>query len=249
MLITTMNENDYLLRESKRIPSFFIFMAILGLLAVLIGFGKTFIIPTATGTFSAPLIIHIHGAFAFSWIALFLIQALLIHNRKYSLHQILGILGICIAAGVMVTMILVGKYVVGRDLKQGAGEFSYSSLIGVFTSAFMFILLVLSGILKRKNASAHKRFMLLATIVVLWPAWFRFRHYFPSVPRPDIWFALVLADSLIIIAWIWDKFRNGAIHPVLKYGGLFIILEQTFEVFAFDSTMWRGIAKWIYYIL
>ncbi|MBL0132436.1 MAG: hypothetical protein IPP43_16140 [Chitinophagaceae bacterium] len=114
-------------------------MAIFGLLAVLIGFGKTFIIPTAKGTFSAPLIIHIHGAFAFSWIVLFLIQTLLIHNRKYRLHQILGILGICIAAGVTVTMILVGKYVVGRDLKQELGEFSYSSLIGVITSALMFL--------------------------------------------------------------------------------------------------------------
>ena len=244
-----MYENDFLLSERKKTPSFFIFMAILGLLAALIGFGKTFIIPTANGTFSAPLIIHVHGVFAFSWILLFLIQTLLIHNRKYRLHQILGILGICIAAGVMVTMILVGHYVVGRDLKQGLGEFSYSSLLGVITSAFMFITLVLFGIIKRKTASSHKRFMLLATIVVLWPAWFRFRHYFPSVPRPDIWFALVLPYSIIIIAWIWDKLMNGAIHPVFKYAGLSIILEQSFEVFAFDSPMWRSIAKWIYFIL
>ena len=88
--------------------------------------------------------------------------------------------------------------------------------------------------------------MLLATIVVLWPAWFRFRHYFPSVPRPDIWFAFVLADSLIIFAWIWDKIKNGNIHPVLKWVGLFIILEQSFEVVAFDSLMWRTIGKLIY---
>ena len=91
--------------------------------------------------------------------------------------------------------------------------------------------------------------MLLATIVVLWPAWFRFRHYFPSVPRPDTWFALVMADSLIIVAWVWDKLRNGKIHPVLKYVGLFIILEQSFEVVAFDTPLWRDIAKWIYNIL
>ena len=244
-----MNENDFLVDEKKKIPSFFIFIAIVGLLAVLIGFGKTFIIPTANGTFSAPAIIHIHGAFAFSWILLFLIQTSLIHYRRYNLHQTLGILGVFIAAGVMVTMILVGKYVVFRDLGKGLGEVSYSSIIGDITSALIFFAFVILGILKRKEASAHKRFMLLATIVVLWPAWFRFRHYFPAIPRPDIWFAIVLADSLIIIAWIWDKLRNGSIHPVLKYGGAFIILEQTFEVIAYGSPVWRSAAKWIYSIL
>jgi hypothetical protein len=243
-----MSETDFLVIKKRKIPSFFFFIAIIGLLAVLIGFGKTFIVPTVKGTFSAPLIIHIHGAFAFSWIVLFLIQTSLIHYRKYSLHQTLGILGVFIALGVIVTMILVGKHVVNRDLRQGLGDFSYSSLIGNITTGLMFFTFVLFGILKRENAATHKRLMLLATIVVLWPAWFRFRHYFPSIPRPDIWFGLVLADSLIIIAWIWDKLRNGAIHPVLKYGGLFIILEQTFEVFAFDCPMWRNIAKWIYSI-
>ena len=135
-------------------------------------------------------------------------------------------------------MIPAGMYVVKRDLSQQVGEASYSSLLGVITSGILFLTLVIIGLLKRNNSESHKRFMLLSVIVVLWPAWFRFRHYFPSVPRPDIWFALVLADSLIIIAWIWDKLKNGRIHPVLKFVGLFIILEQTFEVLVFDSPIW-----------
>lgn len=88
--------------------------------------------------------------------------------------------------------------------------------------------------------------MLLATLVVLWPAWFRFRHYFPSVPRPDIWFAVVLADSLIVISCIWDKSINGKVHPVFKFVGVFIILEHIFEVIYFDSPIWRSVAKFIY---
>ena len=224
-------------------------MAIVGLLAVLIGFAKTFIIPVATNSFTAPLLIHVHGAFAFAWILLFLTQTVLIHFHKYKIHQTLGIFGVFIAAGVMLTMVPAGLFVVQRDLKQGFGESAYSSLIGVITSGIMFFCLVLTGVLKRNVPEAHKRLMLLATIVVLWPAWFRFRHYFPSVPRPDIWFALVLPDSLIIISWIWDKFKNGIIHPVLKYVGLFIILEQTFEVIAYDSSIWQQTAKWLYDLL
>ena len=230
-------------------PSFFFITAIIGLIAVLIGFGKTFIVPVAEGKFSAPVVIHIHGAFAFSWILLFLIQTSLIHFRKYRVHQLLGIIGFFISVGVMITIISAEMNVVKRELDRGVGETAYSTLIGSVTSAVMFFSLVLIGIVKRNNAESHKRCMLLATIVVLWPAWFRFRHYFPSVPRPDIWFAIVLADSLIVFSWVWDRIKNGRIHPVLKYAGLFIILEHIFEVLAFDSAVWRHIAKWIYYFL
>jgi len=230
-------------------PSFFFIIGLVGMLAVLIGFSKTFFLPVVAGTFKAPMAIHIHGLFAFAWIFLFLIQTSLIHFRKYYLHQVLGFSGLFIAGGVTITMVPAGLYVVHRELAQGLGAIAYSSLIGVLTSGILFFALVSAGILKRNRPEAHKRYMLLATIVVLWPAWFRFRHYFPSIPRPEIWFALVLADSLIIIAWIWDKCKNGSIHVVLKYAGLFIILEQTFEVIAFNSSAWQIVAKWVYDLL
>jgi hypothetical protein len=42
--------------------SFFFFMSLVGLLAVLVGFAKTFIIPVAAGSFKAPFSIPLHGA-------------------------------------------------------------------------------------------------------------------------------------------------------------------------------------------
>jgi hypothetical protein len=113
----------------------------------------------------------------------------------------------------------------------------------------MFAILVGLGYKYRKKPKIHKRLLLLATIVLLWPAWFRFRHFFPSVPRPDIWFAVVLADSLIILSWLADKLTYKKIHPVLLYGGIFIITEHALEVLMFDSEPWRVVAKAIYSIL
>lgn len=233
----------------KRLPSFFLVMAIVGLFAAIIGFGKTFFLPVARGKFDAPFVIHLHGAFAFAWVLLFVVQPTLIHFQNYRIHQYLGILGLLIAAGISVTMIPAGIFVVHRDLDQGLGEFAYSSLFGVITSGILFFALVLSGIVNRKKPETHKRLMLLATIVVLWPAWFRFRHYFPSVSRPEIWFGLILADSLIVIAWIWDKLKNGRIHPVLKYIGTFIIVEQSLEVALFGTPAYQVVAKWFYGLL
>lgn len=233
-------------RKQPSRTNFFYFMSLVGLSAAFIGFGKTFFLPVSQGKFEAPFIIHLHGAFAFGWITLFFIQAVLIRRSRYSMHARLGILGLIMASGIAITLFPTGKFVVDRDLAAGLGNSAYSSILGTITSGLLFFLLVLTGILNRKRPDYHKRLMLLATIVVLWPAWFRFRHYFPTVPNPEIWFALVLADSLILALWIHDWIRLKKIHPVSLYAGLFIIIEQSFEVWAFDRPLWREIAKELY---
>lgn len=230
----------------RKFPSFYFCMACISLVVVLVGFAKTFFIPVARREFHAPAIIHIHGAFAFAWVLLFLAQSGLINRRMIGVHMKLGLAGLFVAIGVLLTMIPAGVHVVKRDLGQGVGEAAYSSLTGIVSSGCIFLTLVILGIINRRRPELHKRFMLLATIVVLWPAWFRFRHYFPTVPRPDIWFAVVLADSLILVAWVWDRIRNKQIHPVLLYGGLCIIIEQSFEVIVYDSLPWRQVSKGLF---
>lgn len=226
--------------------AFFLGMSLTGLAAAFIGFGKTFFLPVSQGSFEAPFIIHLHGAFAFGWIILFFIQAFLIRRSHYSLHARLGILGLIMAAGIAITLFPTGKIVVARDLATGLGDSAYSSILGTIVSGLLFFALVIAGIWNRNRPDFHKRLMLLATIVVLWPAWFRFRHYFPSVPHPEIWFALVLADSLILVLWVHDLMRLKKIHPVSLYIGSFIILEQCIEVWAFDRPLWRTIAREVY---
>lgn len=230
----------------RRYVSLYTAIGVIGLAAVLIGFSKTFIVPVANATFHAPIIIYVHGFFALSWILLVLIQAYLIKAENWTLHMTMGMLGLLIAGAVAVTIPMAGAYQVEKDLAQGLGDNAISTFLGTLTSALMFISLVLAGLYYRQRPEVHKRLMLLATIVVLWPAWFRFRHFFPSVPNPEIWFALVLADSLIIIAWVWEKIANGRVHPTLLYVGSLVIMEQTFEVLAFDSEPWRAIAKTLY---
>lgn len=235
--------------NQKRKPSLFLILAITGLAAVLTGFARTFIIPVSSGTFKAPFSIYLHGAFAFSWIALFVVQAFLIHVRRYKLHMTLGIVGIIIALGTAITMVPAGVFEVNKSLKNGAGEMAYSGIVGTCTSGILFLSFVLCAVYYRNRPDVHKRLMLLSTIIVLWPAWFRFRHFFPSVPRPDIWFGVVLADSLIIIAWILDKIANGKIHRTLLWGGLIIIIENILEILLFDSSPWRATGKYIYHLV
>ncbi len=231
----------------KRKPSsFFLIMGCVGLFAILTGFSQTFIIPLSLQKFEAPGSIYIHAFFTFSWVMLFTIQSLLIRSRQHKLHIQLGIAGVIIALGAVITLIPVALYIIERDLKLGLGETAYSNSVSLLTTGLMFLIMVGFGLYFRKRPTLHKRLLLLATIVLLWPAWFRFRHFFPQVPRPDIWFGLVLADSLMVVAWFWDRTQHKQIHPVLLWGGIAVMLEQSLEVFLYDTGLWRSIGKFLY---
>lgn len=234
---------------NKYQPTFFTVISLLALFAILVGFLKTFIIPILTGTKTWPVSIYIHAAFVFGWVLLFLVQSLLIQHRNYKKHRAIGNWGAVVAVGAAVSIIPAALFQVERDLQEGLGEIAISSILGSLTSATMFLILVILGIVYRKKAQAHKRFMLLATILLIWPAWFRWRHYFPGVERPDIWFAVVLADSLILVAFAWDWLKHKRIHPALLFGGLFIIAENVTEILCFDNSGWRALADYFYTLL
>lgn len=212
------------------------------LLAVAIGFGRTYAAPMARGTFDAPGWVHVHGALALAWVVLFAAQPLLVWRRQLGWHRRVGRLGLPLAVGVALTMVPAGVFQATRDAAAGAGAAGISSLLGVFTSGALFVALVAAGIATRRDREAHARWLLLATLVVVWPAWFRFRHWFPGVPRPDVWFAIVLAYLWIAVAIVRDRVVRGAVHPVLLWGGAAVVLEQSLEVVAFDAPWWRAAA-------
>ncbi len=235
-----------LLRSGPRHSWFFSIIGVVGLLAVAIGFSRTYAMPLARGTFVAPVVVHVHGALALAWVLLFVTQPLFVRWGQLRWHRRVGRAGLPLGVAVAVTMVPAGVFQVTRDVVAGGGPTAISSMLGVVTSGAMFVALIAAGIMDRRDRDAHARWMLLATLVVLWPAWFRFRHWFPSVPRPDVWFALVLADLWIIVAMARDRLTRGAVHPVLAWAGSAVILEQSFEVLAFDSPLWRSTAQSLY---
>ena len=224
---------------------FFIVMAMLFAFVAIAGFAKTFFLPLMQDTFKAAPIFFVHGGFFFAWVFLFAVQVFLIRFKNPSLHRKLGVLAMVIAVGMVVSCIGVGVSAMQRDLESGLGQIARSSLMGVFTGMLLFSSLFIAGLAYRRRPDFHKRLMFLATVFVLWPAWFRFRHYFPDVPRPEIVFGFVFADIPIIIAMIYDKLTIKRVHPVYLYVGTVLIIENFVEVMIFDSPPWQIAANWL----
>lgn len=226
---------------------FYIVMAVLGLSAVLVGFSTTYIAPMARRTFNGPAIVHVHGVLALSWILLFGVQSLLVRQGETKVHMRIGVVALPIAIGVLVSGILVARWTVIRDLPS-AGQLALSSIVGTFTSLTMFAGLVVWALLLRRRSDWHKRLLLLATIVVWWPAFFRWRHVFPAVDRPDLVYGLLIPDFPMLIAAVRDRVLFGQVHPVWKFVAPVVFAEQLFEAFAFGQGVWPQVGRWLFEI-
>lgn len=235
-------------REDRR-NGFYVLLGLIGVTVAVTGFSTTYFFPMAEGSFRAPLIVHLHGIAAFGWIVLFLLQPALIRLNAFPVHKLAGMAAIPIAGAVLIGGAGTGVFAVNRDLANGLGDFAYASIVGTVAGLLIFFSLVMAGILNRRRPEVHKRLMVLATIILLWPAWFRLRHIFPAIPNPEVMLALLAADSLILLAMVRDKLAEGRVHPVYLWIGPAIFGEQTLEVILFGSPGWIEAGKAIYSVL
>ena len=199
----------------------------------------------AEGTFDGPRWSHVHGALLLGWLLLTVVQTQLA-PRRLSAHRTLGWTAVVLAPLVAASTIAIGREAATRGLARGDGPIAISGFLGSVTAPLIFLLLVVAAITLRRDGPWHKRLMLVATVAMLWPAWFRWRHFLPGLPRPEITLSLILADLPIVIAMVRDRVRFGAVHPAYLFAGLGLIAEQTFETLAFDTPAWRHVAGTLY---
>jgi len=228
-----------------RARNFYLAFAAMAVAAVGIGFSTTYFIPGPRGTLNIPWIVHVHGWSAMTWVLFLVAQVALVRSGRARLHRQIGNAAIPLAIAIWASGIAVGVWVVGRDLPT-QGDFSYAGLVGTVSSLSIFLALVIAAVLLKRRSDWHKRMMLLATIVVLWPAFFRFRHLMPFVPRPELWLGLFLADLPILLAAWRDHLRWGAVHPVWKWLGSAVFVEQAFELWAFGNQILAPVGRFLY---
>lgn len=227
---------------------FYLGFGLFALAAVLIGFSTTYFIPMARRSFSAPWVVHLHGATALGWVLLLICQAHLVGRHRTPLHRRIGRAGLPLAVIIWATGIATAAWAARRDLPE-IGTAATSNLGGTAIGLSLYLSLVVAAVAMRRRPDWHKRLIMLATIQVLWPAFFRWRHLLPMVPRPEIWLALVLAYFPILIAAARDLWRYGRVHPVWLFVAPALVVEQSIEFAFFDRGVLRQFGQWLYSLL
>ena len=224
---------------------FFLAIAILFPITILIGFGPTYYLK---GFFSSPPVarnlIHIHGLVMSAWVVLFFAQVYLIRSTQIKLHQRLGILAIILAAAIVVVGLMTGvaaaKY---GSVSTPPGVKPLEFLAVPFFDVFVFGILFAAALYYRRNAANHKRLMLLTVINFIPPAIARFPFGLTAAFGP-LWFFGV-PDLLALIFVIIDTWRNKKLNKAFLAGTIFLIASHWLRLPFSTTQAWNDFAVWL----
>jgi len=197
------------------------------LVLIVAGFGPTFFFRPIIGLEPLPAPALLHGIVLTSWFVLFHVQASLIRHKNVSLHRILGIVSVGVAALATIGFVwmAVDLYVsrppnVAEDLVERARLVRILRELTVFAAFPIFVGL---GFLFRRRKAVHRRMVLLASIALTPPALSRL-VYWPTQVWPDIVMpsrivgALGGAALLAAFIIVREAVSDGRVHPAIAWG-------------------------------
>jgi hypothetical protein len=220
---------------------FFPMMVGLLIATVMVGFAHTYYL---AGVFQAPLasrVLHVHGAIFSAWMLLLLVQTTLVSADRTDIHKRLGIAGFFLAGLIVVFGILAAADSLARQGSH-ATEPILSFSITPFTDMLMFAVLAGWALHERPNPSAHKRLILLATIVMMRAAIFRWPFAFVYHNQVR---AILVSYIFIVLLVCYDLWSMGRLHRVTLWGSSVLVFVHLVRIPVGQMEAWHHFARWV----
>lgn len=218
----------------------YIFLILLVL--IISGFYKTYfgLIPTFNGV---PKMAHLHAAAFLCWFALLIIQPILIRQKKYKQHRILGKISYGLAILVILTIIGMTKVDYQKDILTEPKNVVLASLEINFLDIVFFLIFYLTAILNSKKLFVHISFIVASTLVISAPGLARLYSQIFEKAAPI--FVLLTIYLTLIGFMIFEKKkfnRNILGSPYLLIIGMFMI-EHILIITTPNSKAWQWIGS------
>jgi hypothetical protein len=215
---------------------FFVVMAIVFPILAVLGFTPSYMM-VYSGAVTLHWFAHVHGAIMSSWLLVFLVQSVLVVKGELKYHRRLGLLSV--GLGVMVWLCMISASIRGRLAYYFPVEDDVWDvlLIELYASS-LFALFFTWGILVRKDAAAHKRLILLATIIIMTAAVDRIQF----LPGAGTMLKFVYLDALLIPLFIYDLVTLKRIHKITVIGfASFVVLQISVRIL-WGTPGWHSVA-------
>ena len=221
-------------------------------MAVFLGFARTFFLrawyPDWAAANGAPeSIFYVHGTLFAIWYLLLAVQASLITARRVAWHRRLGSGGAALAAAMLVLGILAALVAARRPSGfMNVPLPPLQFLVVPLAAIGLFGAFVTLAVAKRRDTQAHKRYMLMASIVMLeaavarWP--FAFMRGSPPIPFFDM--PSLMTDLFLVPLFLWDIRSRGRLHPATLWGALTIVAIHVLRMPLASTAGWQAFAGW-----
>jgi hypothetical protein len=237
---TTMTLGEQPLAERRFYSWYVIGLALL----VLAGFSSSFYLPGIV-VFPRPTptltpLLYVHGVVFTAWMLLFVAQTQLISAGRRKLHMSLGVSGFVLAIVMLVLMFWIsGAQVARANHPPFVTALAWSALPYFVIPQFALFLGL--GWKYRFQGQVHKRFMLLAALLMMEPAVGRL----PLAPASVLGAAIHAALSWLTIVplMVWDWRTLGRLHWVTALGAVVIGGALVLRFAVWQTEGWAAIAK------
>jgi hypothetical protein len=218
--------------------AFFTGLSLLMVLAVFVGFSRSYYLKELYGTPTLPTLFHVHGLLFTSWMALLVVQTGLVATRRTPVHRRLGVAG-----GVLAFAMTVAAMAMTVDLaRRSAGapnDIGLAFTIVPFFTVIVFPVLVGIALLYRRQPEIHKRLILIATLELVTAGVARI----PGAGSMPLFF--VLTDVGLVAILLYDVITRGRPHAATVWGGLFLIATQFIRTTAGATATWIAFARFL----
>lgn len=207
-----------------------------------LGFWPTYFSKFIDGTADFNFYFHFHFAMASTWIALLILQPILIKNKKFSIHRRIGKLTYIILPLFFVSVVLLKHYRLGGQVKEGLGASLWLQLKDLVIIGTMFAI----AMVNKRNMQIHARAMIATGIVFIEPTLGRF-IILTVLPKRDFLLGLgitvIIMYALIIsVIFIERKQKSGRwVFPLLL--GIYMVFHFLI-FFKVSFPLWDSIAAW-----
>jgi hypothetical protein len=205
--------------------------------------------------------VHIHFVLMFIWMLTLITQPLLIRRKNYRLHRIVGRLSFMLFPLLILSGYVMVQYAYHRDLSHIAASNPLWTHEQVLHQAginmglplyYLFGLLIFYslGILWRKTANIHAKFMIATSMMVTGPIIDRFLYYTITwmgfkVTFPLEYVAFVIID-VVLLALLWQDLRRDYSKMPTVF---LLILAVGGQVYYFSGLASDGWQKWVLWLL
>lgn len=211
--------------------TFFVAMSMILVVAVLVGFARTLYLRPFLGLPAMPVHLYVHGVVLTAWFFLLLTQVVLVRSDRTRAHRRLGLYG----AGLAVAVVAISLLTVARRDVAFIDEAPFRGFANVM-SVVAFAICVGFAVVLRRRPAAHKRLMLLGSILITGPALDRMGRL-PGVAEllapilPDalgstgVAFATLATPSLMLVVVGYDVVTRRRPHRATLGGiaGIFVL--------------------------
>ncbi len=221
---------------------FFAGISLLILGAIFLGFARSYYLAGTVRAHLPSAMIHIHAVIFSSWILLFITQIALVSTGRVSWHKRLGIGGAVLACLMVIFGVLAAVDSSRRHFVPPGGVDSSTILAIQAMELLVFAFLVAWGIRVRRDGAAHKRLLIMATIVLLGPAVSRWPFAFIlRLPPSTGW----VIDAFLLSVIVFDLVTLRKVHRATVWASLTVFLMIP-AMFALGRTaFWGHFTQWV----